>query len=235
MMLDRKGRAWLTAAVRGRDNPAFCKEGSDHPSAKLSLLKESSRQLAMLDPKTMKYTFIDTCFGTHRPQTGLGSRLRTATLPTPSFRIFRPRQGSSRFSQSQLRWRLVSCQSRSPLRSRPSQALQLWCSRHLSPWSLLPTVGCRNERSCSTKTTGTWMGRNATQPLSDLGYCLFFRPAGLCRWGNGTDDATQKWTWGLNAWRSSKPLQSTDFRLDQRGPMWLAGLTPVRQTVIELR
>jgi len=31
MMIDRKGRVWLTAAVRGRDNPAFCKEGSDHP------------------------------------------------------------------------------------------------------------------------------------------------------------------------------------------------------------
>jgi hypothetical protein len=44
---------WLTAAVRGRDNPAFCKEGSDHPSAKLFPLKESSRQLAILDPKKL--------------------------------------------------------------------------------------------------------------------------------------------------------------------------------------
>src|SRR5271166_4098276 len=70
MMIDRKGRVWLTAAVRGRDNPAFCKEGSDHPSAKLFPLKESSRQLAMLDPKTMKYTFVDTCFGTHHLQFG---------------------------------------------------------------------------------------------------------------------------------------------------------------------
>jgi len=24
----------------------------------------------MLDPKTMKYSFIDTCFGTHHPQFG---------------------------------------------------------------------------------------------------------------------------------------------------------------------
>ena len=30
----------------------------------------SSRQVAMLDPKTMKYTFVDTCFGTHHPQFG---------------------------------------------------------------------------------------------------------------------------------------------------------------------
>ena len=70
MMIDRKGRVWLTASVRGLDNPAFCKEGSDHPSAKLFPLKESHRQLAMLDPKTMKYTFVDTCFDTHHLQFG---------------------------------------------------------------------------------------------------------------------------------------------------------------------
>jgi hypothetical protein len=70
MMIDKKGRVWLTASVRGRDNPAWCKEGSDHPSAKLFPLKESSRQLALLDPKTMKYTFVDTCFGTHHLQFG---------------------------------------------------------------------------------------------------------------------------------------------------------------------
>src|SRR5438552_1309193 len=67
-MLDKKGRVWLTASVRGLDNPAFCKAGSDHPSAKVFPLKESSRQLAMLDPKTMKYAFIDTCFQTHHLQ-----------------------------------------------------------------------------------------------------------------------------------------------------------------------
>jgi hypothetical protein len=70
MMLDRKGRVWLTASVRSIDNPAFCKAGSDHPSAKLFPLKESHRQLAMLDPQTMKYTFVDTCFDTHHLQFG---------------------------------------------------------------------------------------------------------------------------------------------------------------------
>src|SRR6267378_4909238 len=64
-MIDRKGRVWLAAAVRGPENPDFCKKGSDHPSAKLFPLKETHRALAMLDPKTMKYTFIDTCFQTH--------------------------------------------------------------------------------------------------------------------------------------------------------------------------
>jgi hypothetical protein len=69
-MLDKKGRVWIAATVRGMDNPAFCKKGSDHPSAKVFPLERSARQVAMLDPKTMKYTFVDTCFGTHHPQFG---------------------------------------------------------------------------------------------------------------------------------------------------------------------
>jgi hypothetical protein len=69
-MLDKQGRVWLAATVRGRDNPAWCKKGSDHPSAKAFPLDQSSRQVAVLDPKTMKYTFVDTCFGTHHPQFG---------------------------------------------------------------------------------------------------------------------------------------------------------------------
>jgi hypothetical protein len=72
-MFDKKGRMWIAATVRGRDNPAWCKKGSDHPSAKIFPLDQSSRQVAMLDPKTMKYTFIDTCFGTHHPQFGYDS------------------------------------------------------------------------------------------------------------------------------------------------------------------
>ncbi len=69
-MFDEKGRLWLAATIRGQDNPAWCKKGSDHPSAKVFPLDRSPRQVAMLDPKTMKYTFIDTCFGTHHPQFG---------------------------------------------------------------------------------------------------------------------------------------------------------------------
>jgi hypothetical protein len=69
-MFDQQGRLWLAATVRGMENPAFCKKGSDHPSAKIFPLDKSARQVAMLDPKTMKYSFIDTCFGTHHPQFG---------------------------------------------------------------------------------------------------------------------------------------------------------------------
>ncbi len=69
-MLDEKGRVWLAAAVRGTKDPEFCGKNSDLPSAKLFPLEESHRQLAMLDPKTMKYTFVDTCFTTHHLQFG---------------------------------------------------------------------------------------------------------------------------------------------------------------------
>ena len=69
-MFDDRGRLWIAATVRGMDNPAFCMKGSDHPSAKAFPLDKSPRQVAMLDPKTMKYTFVDTCFGTHHPQFG---------------------------------------------------------------------------------------------------------------------------------------------------------------------
>jgi hypothetical protein len=69
-MFGRDGRLWLTANVRGPDNPAYCKKGSDHPSAKMFPIERAGRQAAMLDPKTMKYTFLDTCFGTHHPQFG---------------------------------------------------------------------------------------------------------------------------------------------------------------------
>ena len=69
-MFDKQGRVWFAAAVRGIENPAFCKQGSDHPSAKAFPLDRSGRQVSMLDPKTMKYSFVDTCFGTHHPQFG---------------------------------------------------------------------------------------------------------------------------------------------------------------------
>jgi hypothetical protein len=64
-MFDEKGRVWMTSAVRPGDNPAFCKEGSSHPSAKLFAVTGSSRHLAVWDPKTQKLTHISTCFGTH--------------------------------------------------------------------------------------------------------------------------------------------------------------------------
>ena len=64
-MLDEKARVWFTSAVRPPDNPDYCKQGSDHPSAKLFPIPRASRHLAMYDPKSGKITHISTCFGTH--------------------------------------------------------------------------------------------------------------------------------------------------------------------------
>jgi hypothetical protein len=69
-MLDAQGRVWLAATVRGPDNPAFCKAGSDHPSAKAFPMDRAVRHLAVFDPKTKEYKFVDTCYGTHHPQFG---------------------------------------------------------------------------------------------------------------------------------------------------------------------
>ena len=64
-MFDEKGRVWLTTRIRPPETPAFCQQGSDHPSAKLFPIDRAGRQLAMYDPKTEKFTLIDTCFTTH--------------------------------------------------------------------------------------------------------------------------------------------------------------------------
>ena len=67
-MLDASGRVWYTARIRAADNPAFCRRGSDHPSAKVFPVERSGRQLAVYEPDTKQYTFVDTCFGTHHLQ-----------------------------------------------------------------------------------------------------------------------------------------------------------------------
>ncbi|HKH92853.1 MAG TPA: carboxypeptidase-like regulatory domain-containing protein [Gemmatimonadaceae bacterium] len=64
-MIDQKGRVWITAAIRPPDNPAVCKTGSAHPSAKLTPVNRSGRHLAMYEPRTKKLTHIGTCFSTH--------------------------------------------------------------------------------------------------------------------------------------------------------------------------
>jgi len=69
-MFDEQGRVWFTSRVRPPANPAFCQQGSDHPSAKLFPLDQSNRHLAMYDPQTGKFTLISTCFPTHHLQFG---------------------------------------------------------------------------------------------------------------------------------------------------------------------
>jgi hypothetical protein len=65
VMFDEKGQVWFSARIRPAPNPDFCKKGSDHPSAKVVPLNESARQLSMYDPRTGKWSTINTCFSTH--------------------------------------------------------------------------------------------------------------------------------------------------------------------------
>ena len=65
-----KGRVWMTGTNHAPGTPAFCRKGSDNPYAKAFPIDNNERQLAMFDPKTQKFTFIDTCFGTHHLQFG---------------------------------------------------------------------------------------------------------------------------------------------------------------------
>ncbi len=69
-MFDQKGRVWMTATNHAPGTPAFCRKGSDNPYAKEFPIEKNERQLAMYDPKTGKFTFVDTCFGTHHLQFG---------------------------------------------------------------------------------------------------------------------------------------------------------------------
>ncbi|HEY7299726.1 MAG TPA: carboxypeptidase-like regulatory domain-containing protein [Xanthobacteraceae bacterium] len=78
-MFDKDGRLWLAAAVRGVNDPDYCKKGSGLDSAKLFPLTQSHRELAVFDPKTKKYTFVDTCFGTHHLQFGFDENDRLWT------------------------------------------------------------------------------------------------------------------------------------------------------------
>jgi hypothetical protein len=69
-MFDKDGRLWLAATVRAPENPAFCKAGSELPSAKAFPTDRAVRHLAVFDPRTKKYTVVDTCYSTHHPQFG---------------------------------------------------------------------------------------------------------------------------------------------------------------------
>jgi hypothetical protein len=64
-MYDEHLRMWATARIRPAPNPDFCKEGSAHPSAALFPLNGSPRQVAVYDPRTEEWKFVNTCFGTH--------------------------------------------------------------------------------------------------------------------------------------------------------------------------
>ena len=64
LIFDEAGRLWFAARIRGPEDPAYCKAGSDLPSAKVAPLATSVRHLSLYEPKTETFTLIDTCFTT---------------------------------------------------------------------------------------------------------------------------------------------------------------------------
>ena len=66
--MDGKGRVWTAQVIRPNETPAFCRDGSNHPSAKAFPINQSGRQVSVYDPKTKKFTLIDLCFATHHLQ-----------------------------------------------------------------------------------------------------------------------------------------------------------------------
>ncbi len=69
--IDSKGRVFV--AVRGRDNqkqPAFCGANGNNKFGQFYPIRQSARQLAMYDPKTHEWSFIDTCFSADHNQIG---------------------------------------------------------------------------------------------------------------------------------------------------------------------
>ena len=61
--MDKQARVWAAARVRMPDTPAWCRAGSDHPSAKLFPIDSGPSAASRLyDPKTKETTTIDTCF-----------------------------------------------------------------------------------------------------------------------------------------------------------------------------
>ena len=69
-MMDAEGRVWLTSTIRRRDNPDWCKSGSDHPSAQYFPVARSGRQISVFDPETQSFKLIDSCYATHHLQFG---------------------------------------------------------------------------------------------------------------------------------------------------------------------
>ncbi len=63
--MDKGGRLWVVAKFREDANiPAYCKEGSSNMFAK-NWPMAGTRGLTVYDPKTKKFSHVDTCFYTH--------------------------------------------------------------------------------------------------------------------------------------------------------------------------
>ena len=67
-MMDARGRLWITQLIRPPENPDWCRDGSDHPSAQNFPISRSQRQLSYYDTGSGEFVHIDTCYMTHHLQ-----------------------------------------------------------------------------------------------------------------------------------------------------------------------
>jgi hypothetical protein len=87
-MKDADGRVWYTANLRPANlQPAWCKEGSTNKFAAYFPLARSGRNVSFYDPKSDKFTMIDTCFGTHHLQFGFDTN-NTLFLSSPGGPVY---------------------------------------------------------------------------------------------------------------------------------------------------
>ena len=61
--VDSRGNVWFNARNKLGSGPAYCKTGSDNPFAKYDPIDQAGKELNFYDPKTGKFTLLDTCFG----------------------------------------------------------------------------------------------------------------------------------------------------------------------------
>jgi hypothetical protein len=61
--IDAKGRVWLTVRIReAQKQPALCGGGGGNKFGQYFPLRQSGKQVALYDPRTQKFEYIDTCF-----------------------------------------------------------------------------------------------------------------------------------------------------------------------------
>lgn len=87
-MMDSKGRVWYTAMLRPpTDQPDWCKATSDNKYAQYFPLARAGRNVSYYDPRTRRFTMINTCFGTHHLQFGYDAN-ETLYLGQPGGSVF---------------------------------------------------------------------------------------------------------------------------------------------------
>ena len=83
LTMDAQGRIWLSAAVES--GPAtrrrFVARAANTSTAKADPIDESTRHVALYDPKTDKFTLIQTCFRTHHVQFAIDGTNRLLSNP----------------------------------------------------------------------------------------------------------------------------------------------------------